>query len=88
MKEMVIGAVTLLYGWECFPEIFSNIEATPLPRGHEKICSGKLAVAEIHTARSYDMEKTAWPKHSQIYKDDAALSDIVKWVKAQPMRNG
>ena len=80
---------TLLYGWDRFPDmLFSNIEATPLPCGHEKICSDELAVAELHTARSYEMEKKAWPKHCQIYKDCTALSDIVEWVKARPARKG
>lgn len=80
---------TLLYGWERFPEmLFSNIEATPLPRGHDKICTEELAVKALHSARSYRIARKAWPKHCQIYLDPNALGDIVAWVRAQSVRNG
>jgi pimeloyl-ACP methyl ester carboxylesterase len=73
----------VIYGRENFPEmLFSDIEATPLPYGHDRICSETLNLNKLHTAKSYTMKGKSWIRHCEIYLNDESVEDIVTWVRA------
>lgn len=73
----------IIYGRENFPEmLFSNIEAAPLPYGHEKICCETLNLNRLHIAKSYTMKGKSWIRHCEIYLHEESVEDIVAWVRA------
>jgi hypothetical protein len=75
---------TILYGWERFPEmLFSNIEAVPLPFGHDSICAENLILDKLHTAKRYTVEGKGLLRHCEIYGDKMAVRDIATWVRAK-----
>jgi hypothetical protein len=79
----------IIYGRENFPEmLFTNIEATPLPYGHDNICSETLALNKLHTAKPYTMKGESWLRHCEIYRNGDSIEDIVAWVKAAAALEG
>jgi hypothetical protein len=79
----------IIYGRENFPEmLFTNIEATPLPYGHDNICSETLALNKLHTAKPYTMKGISWLRHCEIYLNKESIEDIVAWVKATATLEG
>jgi pimeloyl-ACP methyl ester carboxylesterase len=79
----------IIYGRENFPEmLFTNIEATPLPYGHDKICSETLALNKLHIAKPYTMNGKSWLRHCEIYLNKNSIEDIVAWIKATAALEG
>jgi len=79
----------IIYGRQHFPEmLFTNIEATPLPYGHDKICSETLILNKLHSAKPYTMTGKSWLRHCEIYLNKDSIEDIVAWIKAAAALEG